>query len=417
MIGLSAYARDPELPARLGDGALVLPGPDQVLAAVDRLSLAGAPRATDARLDYARWKPGVASLGVWSVAFEDGSRRVFSAKRYASTRKPRDLAATGRRADEHLLAALGPFRPLAVDLATGSAWWTFPADRALRGLPRAVHGPRAARLVQDALAPDASLKKRKAVLRVLRYKAERRAVVALDAPLRGQEGHARAVLRVHPRQRAASIAARRRACPIASELGPRFVHLDAGQGILLEEWLEGAPPDKGFAHADRVAALLARLHGAPLVAAAEPRRRTRSAARWLERVAGLRWTEPTAEEGRTAWIHGDLHPDQFLEDQAEGRLLDFDELAAGDPVEDLSSWIADHLSFDRACGYRQAALALLEPYAAAGGRAPEPARLRAWVERGLLERAAAGLRRLQAGAVEEACQLVELARTIGEART
>lgn len=417
MIGLRAYARDGELPGRLGDPELVLPAIEQVLEVVrERLSTAAAPRPTLARLDYARWKPGVASLGVWTVAFEDGSRRVFSAKRYASARKPRDLAQTGDRGGEHLSATLGPFRPLAVDLSTGSAWWSFPADRALRGLPRAVHGPRAARLAQDALAPGATLKKRKAVVRLLRYKPERRAVVALEAPLRGQPGSARLALRVHPPRGAVAIAARRRACPTASELGPRLVHVDPTHGILLEEWLAGEPARAGFTHVDRVAALLARLHAAPLEGAPGAGRRSGSAARWLERVPGLRWSEPTVERERSAWTHGDLHPDQFLDDGAEGRLLDLDELAPGDPARDLASWIADHLSCDRHGDPRAAAGALLEPYAAAGGDPPEPAHLCAWVARELVARAAAGLRRLEVGALDQARELVELARMAGEAR-
>ena len=94
-------------------------------------------------------------------------------------------------------------------------------------------------------------------------------------------------------------------------------------------------------------------------------------------------------------------------------LLDLDAVGVGDPRDDLASWIADHLVEHPADSLASASEPLLRGYA---GEMPGPGvrvdELVAPVGRALVERAAAGIRRLERGARERAIELVERARTL-----
>lgn len=418
MIGLRPYERDTALPVRLGDEDLgALPENEVISAIVEHLIRPGQDTLspTGATLEYARWKPGVSSTWSYRVAFSDGDERIVTLKRYRAEDKV--VALLDRRdTDEHLAATLGPMRAFHGDPGRRLTVWVFPADRALRGLARAVNTARAARLVESALGPSGPrLRKRAARAEVLRYKPERRAIVLLKIPRHGGRDtrSVRAVLRIHPLDKARRIAENRAASPVAREIGPEFLTLDEPTGTLVEAWLRGKPAERNeYGHAAEAGALLARLHAAPAPRAALAPVTTDAARPWLERLPDVRPVADAVPElplpDRTAWTHGDVHPEQFLTGKSGMRLLDLDELGPGDPARDLAGWIADRLALDGDARFDDASVPLLEGYESAGGRI-DPGHLRLATAHTLVRKAAGCLRRLERGAIDRARRQVEQA--------
>jgi Ser/Thr protein kinase RdoA (MazF antagonist) len=118
------------------------------------------------------------------------------------------------------------------------------------------------------------------------------------------------------------------------------------------------------------------------------------------------FTQPT---GAACWTHGDFHPDQVATDRESGmpRLLDLDRLGPGFAVDDLASWVADHMVEVPSIGVAAAAAPLLRGYASAGGMRPSAREMAAAVGRALAMRAAASLRRLERDAVTKAERLLQ----------
>jgi aminoglycoside phosphotransferase (APT) family kinase protein len=108
------------------------------------------------------------------------------------------------------------------------------------------------------------------------------------------------------------------------------------------------------------------------------------------------------------WIHGDFHADQLTRHEGGLRLLDGDDLRPGAAEEDLANWIADRLAQDPEMDMQSAADELFAGYGAGPDRL-DLALLRALSVEELLNRAAAGLRRLEVRAEERARGLVERA--------
>ncbi len=117
--------------------------------------------------------------------------------------------------------------------------------------------------------------------------------------------------------------------------------------------------------------------------------------------------------GKARWIHGDIHPDQLLRRPTGAALLDLDCLRPGAPEEDIASWAADVIALDRRAEFEQASAPIVDGYTAAGGGALDERTLRAWVVRGLAERAAAGIRRLEVDAITRAHEILDAAERIG----
>lgn len=101
--------------------------------------------------------------------------------------------------------------------------------------------------------------------------------------------------------------------------------------------------------ADAVAERLAMLEPAPGAARLAPLKRA-----WDEGVVAEPWTGPPV------WIHGDLHPGNLIADGARlVGIIDFGDIAAGDPAYDLAvAWLAfdapGRAAFIAACGTRVA---------------------------------------------------------------
>ncbi len=88
-------------------------------------------------------------------------------------------------------------------------------------------------------------------------------------------------------------------------------------------------------------------------------------------------------------------------------LVDLDDLSPADPTADLASWVADELALRPELDLAAAASPLLEGYGAL-----TPADLAPATARALVERAAAGVRRLQEGALEQAAAYLATAREV-----
>jgi hypothetical protein len=412
MNGLARHERDAGLLARAGGAGLHVPAADELLALLrGALLRAEAPDPRALRWDYARWKPGQSLCLGWELAFESGRRAWVVWKRYQDGQ---ETALEAHAREEPLQDALFRRGRAALD---GRTWLSvFPCDRALPGLPRALDLQRRAR---DLQAPGGSasarLRWRHARAVLLRYKPERRAVLRLEWRKRAPLAHALRVLTLRETPRC--LAARR-----AFEFteAPRLVGTRAEHGLLYEEWLalEAEAPAP-----EQAGALLARLHALELPAQvpACPRLPGRAELEPLfeldpELLRGARAVPLAEPGGAEAWCHGDFHADQLGSSARGTVLLDLDSLGRAAPARDLASWIADAFLAEPAPVLDVACGALLEPYARAGGRPPEARELRAAIAAELLRRAAAGLRRLEAGALERAGRLLEHARACGAPR-
>jgi len=421
MTALRQYERDLELSHRLGDASLGLPGVDAFVALVNlHLVPTEAPRALSAELGFARWKPGIAILGTWNVQFEDESTRHVSWKAYAGPK----AASVGLdfRANDHMRAAAEPLHAYAYLPEAGAVLTSFPVDRVLRGAARVLDLRRTARDLDGHGAwPDRIMRRRSSRIELLRYKPERRAVLRLDAKLktprdgRPQEiaGSCRLGVRVLPPAEAAQILRRRAEAPAG--IFPRVVHCQSEHGLIYEEWVEGKPyAADAFGHAEEAARLLEALHQP--ISGHPARRVDRGGAKeLLGRVPGL-WEAAEALQGPPAipashWIHGDFHPDQWTQTSTGLRLLDADALRPGAPEEDLASWAADRLQAQTSLSLDDALAPSLTGYSERG-QALDPKLLGQLTTEQLIQRAAAGLRRLQEGAEQQAWQLIQRAQQL-----
>ena len=425
MTGLRGWERERSWPERAGDAGLVPPGEDELLALVCRHALRdGAASPLAATWVYARWKPGVSICAAYELAF-DGSPEplLVVLKRYADD-KARELAE--RPEPEPREDSGSPLRGSVVLPEQRSHLWTEWSDRALPGLGRLLDMRRTKRLLaeQGVFAP-LQLRSHRSGLTRLRYRPERRAVLRLDAALRGSEGCAlteRLGVRALTPDTAARVARRRRALGHLPGL-PDLLAAEERTGLLFEQWFDGLAALHDPVSAEPAAGqVLAALHAAPAPSEArevdgpEP---TRALLGWDPALAGL-LSRARAGFGATAagpscWVHGDFHLDQLAR-SGDGRaplLLDLDALAPGEAGDDLASWIADRLADEPQLGFGDAACGLLEAYEQAGGRTPRFPRLRELVVRALVDRAEGCLRRLERDAVDRAAALLGRAIDLG----
>lgn len=430
MTALRSYERDQGLPARLGDAGLTLPGDDE-LAALVAGELAPADVAVQAvELVHARWKPGVALVGLYRVELQRSGWRWVGFKRHVGGKGARIAAEFQPEARAAEQAA--PLRASAPLPSGDGHLWTFPADRELRGAQRAFDLTRFARRFDASrVAAGWTLRKRASRLDVLRYKPERRVVARLDARLRGaDDSRAAAVygLRLLPAPLAAGVVEARRRLEASlrgePELVPQLLDFDERDGLLVEQWLVGSghAPNE-FTHASEAGRALARLHGAPLdggvATASPPDANAPSGLDVLQRIPGaaaraqrvLSRSAGPAGSARHTFVHGDLHPDQVLSTVEGPRLLDLDTLHTGHPEADLASWIADQLVESPTMTYTAAASDLIRAYVADGGRL-DGQRLGAEVAAALTARASAALRRLEVGAEERVDTLLARAARV-----
>jgi len=420
--GLRQWDRDATLPAQAGEVELTPFSGQQVAAlAHESLLVPNAPGIERIDWTYARWKPGVSMSAGYALRFADGEERALHVKRYltdkASHLAERQAGAADAEWDDDRLLA-GRRHP-----EEGLSISCFPHDKDLPGLSRALDLRRTVRQARErGLFGDYAMRAHRSSMTLLRYRPERRAVFRLDAGLTGRTGeHEQDVVavRVLPPGEARRVAAARLQCRRELPL-PRLLMAQERTGILLEEWLDvDVPEPDAFGHAERAGSVLAVLHGAsprPL----EPLETSSANGlgrlfAWHPRLAPLYDAVPAISlSGVTCWTHGDFHPDQVATDRDSGmpRLLDLDRLGPGLAVDDLASWIADHIVEQPGIGLAAAAAPLLQGYAAAGGLHPSAREMAAAVGRALVQRAAASVRRLERGAVTKAERLLEQSREL-----
>ena len=428
MSGLRSYERDAAPLAAGEDAALAPPREDELLALVrQNLTRPGAMPPTAARWVYARWKPAISLTAGFELDYADGERRFVSWKRYAGGKA---LELLGRRE-----------RPIAPDVAderllehtvlaeSGAHLWAPPFDRELPGLERASDLRRTKRwFIEQGLFSGLAVRSGSSHATLLRYKPERRAVLRLDLRLRPVEGGPKTAevlgARALPPAQAQRIARARRVWQTtpASAVTPRLLACEERVGVIYEEWLDVETCARdAFDLAHDAGSLLARVHAerAPAIEPADAHG-IGSAVELLSTQPQLRSRAlsiaiaPRDALERTAWTHGDFHPDQLARSRSDGalRLLDLDRLGPGNALDDLASWVADHLSEHPEAGLREAASDLLSGYAAAGGRLPAMEDLALGASEGLVQRAAGALRRLEAGAVAKASRLLDQARDL-----
>ncbi|MFT5732448.1 MAG: hypothetical protein ACJA0P_001210 [Planctomycetota bacterium] len=430
MIGLTPYARDLSLPARLGDPGLVLPTELELVDLVNEhlhdVSAEGASGgvglAQRAKVVHVRYKPGVAAAATYAVGLDGGAEHAVTYKVHLGDKAVE--GEVGGRYAEQLVAASAPLRPFAALPDRDASLWVFPADPKLRGAVRAYDMRRTARWIDRlGVVEPWTVRLRPSVVTLRRYKHSRRAVFHVLAKLRGDNG-ARDVrefgLRVLPMVEAGRSVERRLALASLDLPVPRCVGHDPVAGWILEEWLPGKAAERtDLSVAPHALRCAAQLHQAPVASHLAPgTQRRRAPMELLQGIAGVETLPPhlgqPLDVPATSWIHGDLHPDQVLIQGSGASLLDMDALRLGAIEEDLASWAADMLAFDDSASLDAAVVLanLQDLYRTVGGPSVDKARLRALTIIELFERAAAAVRRLEEGAFVHASRLVAVARSI-----
>lgn len=389
--------------------------------------------------NYLRYKPGVSALVGFELSPRDGGEVVSGYVRtfhgdQASTvcekllgRKPQDT----------------PFGP-GVRLLEGgkSVLVLFPNDGALRGLRFVSRIEKAKRLLLElpGLGPQWRIYgEKKSRLEKVRYKPERRflcrAYLSAKNPSTGEKRKIDAFLRFFPDERGARIESVARALfdsgmvSVPKPLGSLF------SGCAFAEEIVEAPEIlplilEGRADGCELAELASRVHrlqieGLPVLRMTGVLERASATAEFLRRPAPdlsleleelldtLRRSAPSASRRRV--LHGDLHLHQVLAQRERLTLVDFERVAAGDPLADVGNLVA-HLSLvaskNPACQTEVEAFGedFVRRYFSVSSE--KPGGLRFWIAVGLLEAALLPLRRLEAEWQDSTREAISRAREV-----
>lgn len=394
-------ARDPALPAL----ELVLRD-RRLTRSVRRRWRADGPPPDDVHITYVRYKPATNIVAGLELRFPDGTVRMASLFGARSVEDPKltKVRKRGVRVDRSLV------------VTSRRRAFVVVAAEADRRLPVATELPEAiARLVPPLTG---------AHVRPLAYKPLRRLVVRVDL-----HGVPAAVAKVHRDDAIGDVArvaawveevARPAGLPLANPLG-----VDVATGLHVAAWRRGMPGDRRRVRDTTLASVgeqLARLHrlrpaGLPLhppgeldvsaLAAIAPHL-TATADVVRRRLAA----RPPA--GIAVPVHGDLSADQVVVGEG-GRptLLDLDRMHAGDPVQDLATWVAAEAVAHDLAGEIPVPPALLEAYHDAGGPA-DLTRLDAAIAEALLRRATDPFRLRMPGWPDRTARLVDAAAELTE---
>ena len=145
----------------------------------------GAPGIASVDWEYARWKPGVSVTCTYEVGFEDGSREVVVAKRYADG-KDRILSSRPLKG-QHWKETSPRLIPRVALREEATLLFTHVADRELKGMPYFLERKKTAKILRETgLAAAGLVRRRRLEYELLRYKPERRAVYRLQVKLRDE---------------------------------------------------------------------------------------------------------------------------------------------------------------------------------------------------------------------------------------
>lgn len=306
--------------------------------------------ARDLRITYLRYKPATSCVAGVAITCENGEIRRYFAKALTVERFRQSWLHPKRQA---LIAAGDACAPMA--LADKAIMLQSPgADRAIRYLTL-LEGEKRLNLLRELL-PDLP-EPHSVTWRFLRYKPERRAVVALS--LRGKPF---GVLRVASKSEYGGIL---QGSAVGAALG--HISLTACKGdsrMLMTGWIAGQSlgPEHGgsLASSDMLMAgiALARLHQTPFSLPVIRRVEDDLQAMWrvftsLASVfpAGVTQFQQLAQriahffaghEGQITLIHGDFSADQLIKPDDGGslRIIDWDRCVCGNPLADLASFRA-----------------------------------------------------------------------------
>ncbi len=334
----------------------------------------GVPLAiTQGEVTYVRYKPDTSLIAGYRFSTDNASQpAVLGYGKLVPAPRAREAFAKAnaiaeKQSESHVLS-LDPL-PLFFHL--------FPFDREIRGLRHLMNRDKLKRIARDTISwgsPAVRVSGKRTSLSLLRYKPERRAVVAADFGLvdetTGRESRQLAHLKAYAHragESATRVAGWLAAAP-RSEHAPRLARTlayDPATEILIQERLSGC----GFlesrdvvAAARRVGSALAWLHAAGAAREsgdAAPQRSTialglaevRATSAFLTRLGGdgvsARAASLLDELDRAIPIdvpltmtHGDFHYHQVLVDGETISLVDFDEAGNGDPRVDVGNFIA-----------------------------------------------------------------------------
>lgn len=328
---------------------------------------------TQGEVTYVRYKPDTSLIAGYRFSTENAAQPVVLGygKLVPASRAGEAFAKANaiaeKQSDSHVLA-LDPL-PLFFHL--------FPFDREIRGLRHLMNRDKLKRIARDTISwgsPAVRVSGKRTSLSLLRYKPERRAVVAADFGLvdetTGRESRKLAHLKAYANGAGES------ATGISGWLAaaPRTVHAprlartlayDPATEILIQERLSGC----GFLEARDAAAAARRVGGAlAWLHAAGPARddgggarvrstvasalaEVRATSAFLTRLGGEGVSALAAAllhaldrnvpaDAPLTLTHGDFHYHQVLVDGETISLVDFDEAGNGDPRIDLGNFVA-----------------------------------------------------------------------------
>ncbi|HKS35224.1 MAG TPA: phosphotransferase [Enterobacteriaceae bacterium] len=336
-------ARDRALP-----GLNLLLDAEALLAALR--TLPSLDRLCEVSVTYLRYKPGTSCVAGLLLHLNDGGTRRYFAKALTVARFQQSWQHPKRQA---LVAAGDPRAPLA--LHDKAVMLQHPAfDRGIRYLSLLEDDARLA-LFGELLPDEPDLPALE--WRFLRYKPERRAVIALS-----RRGVPLGVLRIASKNEYGQIL---QGSAVGAALG--HISLAACKGnrrMLMTCWLEGAslgPEDGGCLAPEMMSAAgvaLAQLHQVPFSLPVVQRVEEDIQAMWqvfnaLETILPASTTRfqhlarriarsLTKYPRESVPIHGDFSADQLIKPADGGplRIIDWDRCACGNPLVDLGSFLA-----------------------------------------------------------------------------
>ncbi|MFN0149180.1 MAG: phosphotransferase enzyme family protein [bacterium] len=369
----------------------------------------GAPLAiTHGEVTYVRYKPDTSLIAGYRFSTENASQpAVLGYGKLVPELRAREAFAKANaiaeKQSESQVLALDPL-PFFFHL--------FPFDREIRGLRHLMNRDKLKRIARDSISwgsPAVRVSGKRTSLSLLRYKPERRAVVAADFGLvdetTGRESRQLAHLKAYANgagESATRVAGWLAGAP-RSEHAPRFARTlayDSSTEILFQERLPGcAFLEAGDIEsaARRVGSALAWLHTAGTarekgdaarerstvaIGLAEVRATTAFLTRLggggvSERAAALleRLDREVPAAAPLTMTHGDFHYHQILVDGETISFVDFDEAGNGDPRVDIGNFIA-HLRLlgvrnpETAEAWARVEVAFVEGYRRAAGASP-----------------------------------------------
>jgi len=408
--------------------------------------------ASDCRIEYLRYKPETNCVISYRLWYRDRETGVTSdGLLYGKCFTPPDFALAHGKARAQEWVVAGALKPFVAFPGIPAMFYAYPNDAHLSGLAILSQPKKLQRLLYEHPGPYAGpswrLSDRRLVADTVRYKPEKRAVIALSTRAVHRVTGAREDLRVFVRTYADARGER-----IHTLMEDLRGHMESGHGpvvpvtygyvperrLLILEALPGRPlaeffqPQVDTQAVFRAAAALAHLHrvrqaSVPVRTTPDVIEEVVSTALALTRVLpesrdtmdrlthSLRNQASSNRKVEPVFVHGDFHHGQVLVQTGRAALLDFDRSYLGDPAADLGNFCAHaHVlqSQGRAEDSRGLAAAMLAGYEQAGGVNVEATRLAFWTAAALVQLSAHPFRTLQPGWRQRTRDLLDLAATL-----